>query len=87
MLSDQVMEQQLKVTEEELKTLQSIREANDTAVIELGRIYYQKTILESQEKVVKEDVILLQKKEEQFSNELVSKYGDIKVDLETGTIS
>jgi hypothetical protein len=87
MLSDQVMEQQLKVTEEELKTLQSIREANDTAVIELGRIYYQKTILESQEQVVKEDVILLQKKEEQFSNELVSKYGDIKVDLETGTIS
>lgn len=78
---------QQKVTQEELDHLRKIQEENDRAVIELGRIAYQKTILENQEQSIKQNIISLQQREADFSGKLVEKYGDIKVDLETGTIS
>lgn len=78
---------QTKVTQEELDHLRKIQEENDRAVIELGRISYQRAILDNQEQVIKQNIISLQQRESEFSNKLVEKYGDIKVDLETGTIS
>lgn len=78
---------QQKVTQEELDHLRKIQEENDRAVIELGRIAYQKAILENQEQSIKQNIISLQQREADFSGKLVEKYGDIKVDLETGTIS
>ncbi len=78
---------QQKVTQEELDHLKKIQEENDRAVIELGRIAYQKAILENQEQSIKQSIISLQQREADFSSKLVEKYGDIKVDLETGTIS
>lgn len=76
-----------KVTQEELDHLKKIQEENDRAVIELGRISYQKAILDNQEQAIKQNIISLQQRESEFSNKLVEKYGDIKVDLESGTIS
>ena len=78
---------QQKVTQEELDHLRKIQEENDRAVIELGRIAYQRAILENQEQSIKQSIISLQQREVDFSSKLVEKYGDIKVDLETGTIS
>lgn len=78
---------QQKVTQEELDHLRKIQEENDRAVIDLGRISYQRTILDNQEQTIKQNIISLQQRESEFSNKLVEKYGDIKVDLETGTIS
>lgn len=76
-----------KVTQEELDHLRKIQEENDRAVIELGRISYQKAILDNQEQAIKQNILSLQQRESEFSNKLVEKYGDIKVDLESGTIS
>jgi hypothetical protein len=76
-----------KVTQEELDHLRKIQEENDRAVIDLGRISYQRAILDNQEQTIKQNIISLQQRESEFSNKLVEKYGDIKVDLETGTIS
>jgi hypothetical protein len=76
-----------KVTEEELIALKAIRDRNDIYVIELGRIEYQKTILEQEANNVKNDIIKIIDEEKRFSDQLVAKYGDIKVDLETGIIS
>lgn len=76
-----------KVTQEELDHLRKIQEENDRAVIELGRISYQKAILDNQEQSIKQNILALQQRESEFSNKLVEKYGDIKVDLESGTIS
>ena len=76
-----------KVTQEELDHLRKIQEENDRAVIELGRISYQKAILDNQEQAIKKNILDLQQRESEFSNKLVEKYGDIKVDLESGTIS
>jgi hypothetical protein len=78
---------QQKVTQEELDHLRKIQEENDRAVIDLGRISYQRTILDNQEQTIKQNIMSLQQRESEFSNKLVEKYGDIKVDLETGTIS
>jgi hypothetical protein len=78
---------QQKVTQEELDHLRKIQEENDRAVIDLGRISYQRAILDNQEQTIKQNIISLQQRESEFSNKLVEKYGDIKVDLETGTIS
>ena len=76
-----------KVTQEELEHLRKIQEENDRAVIELGRISYQKAIIDNQEQAIKKNILDLQQRESEFSNKLVEKYGDIKVDLESGTIS
>jgi hypothetical protein len=76
-----------QVTKEELEQLKVVRDENDKFVIELGRIGYQKAILEAQEESIKKDIIALQQRELVFSDELVKKYGNINVDLETGTIS
>lgn len=79
--------EQKKVTEEELSILKSISDRNDRFVIELGRIEYQKAVLESESSKIKNDIIQILDEEKRFSDQLVAKYGDIKVDLETGIIS
>jgi hypothetical protein len=80
------MSEENKVTQEELDALQAMRDESDKYVIELGRLSYQKTIIESQEQNIKQNIVILQQKELEFSNKLVEKYGNIKVDLETGSI-
>lgn len=76
-----------KVTQEELIALKAISDRNDRCVVELGRIEYQKTILEQEAGIIKNDIIKLIDEEKRFSDQLVAKYGDIKVDLETGIMS
>ena len=76
-----------QVTKEELEKLKEIQNESDTAVIELGRIGYQMAILKEQKRQLETKILNLQVKESDFSKILVEKYGDIKVDLETGTIS
>jgi hypothetical protein len=75
------------VTSEELDALKAISDKNDRCVVELGRIEYQKTILEQESHQIKQTIIELIASEKQFSDQLIAKYGDIKVDLETGIIS
>jgi hypothetical protein len=76
-----------KVTAEELVVLKAISDRNDRCVVELGRIEYQKTLLDQESSKIKNDIIRLIDEEKHFSDQLVTKYGDIKVDLETGIIS
>ena len=75
------------VTAEELAALKAISDRNDRCVVQLGRIEYQKTILEQEADQIKQTIIELIASEKQFSDQLIAKYGDIKVDLETGIIS
>ena len=75
------------VTPEELAALKAISDKNDRCVVELGRIEYQKTILDHEAHQIKQSILELVTSEKQFSDQLIAKYGDIKVDLETGIIS
>ena len=50
---------QQKVTQEELDHLRKIQEENDRAVIDLGRISYQRAILDNQEQTIKQKNYIL----------------------------
>ena len=75
------------VTPEELEKLKGIRNETDTFIIALGQIEYQKTLLELQREQVKKQVLESKEKEKLVYDELVTKYGNVSVDIESGTIS
>ena len=81
------MEEVKTVTAEELEKLKSFRNETDTFIIALGQIQYQKTLLELQEEQVKKQVFESKQKEKVIYDDLVAKYGNVSVDIETGTIS
>jgi len=75
------------VTPEELEKLKSIRNETDTFIIALGQIQYQKTLLDLQQDQIKRQVLESKEKEKSVYDELVVKYGNVSVDIESGTIS
>jgi hypothetical protein len=75
------------VTPEELEKLKSIRNETDTFIIALGQIQYQKTLLDLQQDQIKRQVLESKEKEKTVYDELVVKYGNVSVDIESGTIS
>ena len=75
------------VTPEELQELKSLRDESDRFIINLGQIQYQKTLLEAQENQLKDGLLKLKGAEKQVTDKLMEKYGNVMVDIETGTIS
>ncbi len=75
------------VTPEELEKLKGIRNETDTFIIALGQIEYQKTLLELQHEQLKRQVLESKEREKFIYDELVTKYGNVSVDIESGTIS
>lgn len=76
-----------KITPEELQELKKLRDQSDRLVINLGQIQYQRILLDAQEKQLSEDILALRAVEKQLTDRLVEKYGNVSVDIETGTIS
>jgi len=75
------------VTPEELSELQNLRDSSDRLVINLGQIQYQRILLDTQEKQLSEALLSLKEIEKQLTDKLIEKYGNVTVDIETGTIS
>jgi hypothetical protein len=75
------------VTTEELEELKALRDESDRFVINLGQIQYQRVLLDAQEGQLKEALLKLKGAEKQVTDKLIDKYGNITVDIETGTIS
>jgi hypothetical protein len=75
------------VTQEELQELKGLRNKSDEFIIHLGEIHYQKTILDAQENQLKEGIIALKLEEKSVTDKLVAKYGNVSIDIETGTIN
>jgi hypothetical protein len=76
-----------KVTAEELEELKALRDESDRFVINLGQIQYQRLLLDAQEGQLKEALLKLKGAEKQVTDKLIDKYGNVTVDIETGTIS
>lgn len=76
-----------KITPEELQELKKLRDQSDRLVIALGQVQYQRILLDAQEKQLSEDILALRAVEKQLTDRLVEKYGNVSVDIETGTIS
>ena len=75
------------VTTEELQELKNLRDESDRFVINLGQIQYQRILLDAQEKQLSKALLSLKEVEKQVTDRLVEKYGNVAVDIETGTIS
>ena len=75
------------VTPEELQELKNLRDESDRFVINLGQIQYQRILLDAQEKQFSEALLSLKGVEKQLTDKLIEKYGNVTVDIETGTIS
>jgi hypothetical protein len=81
------MEEVKTVSTEELAVLKALRDDSDRIVINLGQVQFQKLLLESQEEQLKDVLIKHKLKEKEVTDSLVEKYGNVSVDIETGTIS
>ena len=75
------------VTPEELQELKVVRDEIDSQVITLGQIQYQRTLLNFQEERLKLNLLETKEKEKDVTDKLLKKYGNVIVDIETGTIS
>ena len=75
------------VAPEELQELKAVRDEIDSQVITLGQIQYQRTLLNFQEERLKLNLLETKEKEKDVTDKLLKKYGNVIVDIETGTIS
>jgi hypothetical protein len=75
------------VTPEELQELKKVRDEIDSHVITLGQIQYQRILLDFQEERLKLYLLESKEKERDVTDKLLQKYGNVTVDIETGTIS
>lgn len=75
------------ISPEELQELKSIRDQIDNHVITLGQIQYQRILLDFQEERLKLFLLETKEKEKDVTDKLLQKYGNVTVDIETGTIS
>lgn len=73
-----------KLSQEELDTLQELQEKNRAVVFELGDIQVIRHNLQAREEAAKDFLADLKKREDEFSQTLINKYGDGTIDLKSG---
>jgi len=77
-------EKNLTLTDEENNILKELKQNFQLVQFELGEIEITKIQLEKHSQILKDKVIDLQQKEEEFRKSLLDKYGDISLNVETG---
>ena len=85
------MSKEIKFTEEEISEINSLRENNQTKILEFGQIRMETLMtrkrlaqLDELESQLEDDVNTLQKKEVDLVDSLTKKYGIGSLDLESG---
>lgn len=76
-----------KVTDEELKKLEDVKNRVLEVASILGELNYQKIIIDDQIDQQKEVIRSLKKEENSLFEELRSKYGNISINIQTGEFS
>lgn len=74
----------IDLLQEELTELKELKEQNDLLILSLGEIMLQKIKLDQTEQALKNEVNILAKREQEISEKLIAKYGNISVDVENG---
>lgn len=75
------------LTQEELSQLKSLREQQNTLLMNLGSIEYRMSLLEQNKNELKNQVIELEKMNNELGAQLTEKYGNGTLNLETGEIT
>jgi hypothetical protein len=75
------------LTQEELTQLKSLREQQNTLLMNLGLIEYRMSLLEQNKNELKNQVLELEKMNNELGAQLTEKYGSGNLNLETGEIT
>jgi hypothetical protein len=81
------MEEQEKITQEELSRVHSIRQDALEIASKLGELEFQKISIQILIDEQKKEIIALKAKEEEVFEDIKSKYGNVTINIETGEIS
>tara|TARA_A100001201_G_scaffold138218_1_gene128899 strand:- start:2659 stop:3009 length:351 start_codon:yes stop_codon:yes gene_type:complete len=74
-------------SQEEIKTLRSLKNDITQLSIEFGTLTISKIKLEEQEKMLKKKLTSLEEKEKTLADTLTKKYGKGSIDLDSGTFT
>ena len=72
------------LSKEEIGNLSSLQQQQDTLIIQLGQIEYQKNLLDKQQHITKQQIESFEKEQIQLAKQLEEKYGKGTVNLESG---
>ena len=88
------MKQSIKLEDSELKKLNDIQSRYQEKVIQFGQFYLERLALDEKiknladaENKTKEEFVAIQQDEQQWMNEIASKYGDGNLSLKDGTFT
>jgi hypothetical protein len=72
------------LSKEEINNLSSLQQQQDTFIIQLGQIEYQKNMLDQQKQKVNQQIESFEQSQIKLAKELEEKYGKGTVNLESG---
>jgi len=78
------MNNQIKLSQEELQSLKSLQEKQNQLVVKFGQLEYEIQSLELQKETTIDQLNKLKKEEELIGNQLTQKYGNGSIDVESG---
>jgi|TARA_R100001510_G_C7623610_1_gene183919 hypothetical protein len=78
------MIKQKKVTKQELESINTIKEQQNTLINNLGLAEYQLKFLEQQKNDLMVELSKTEIELDKLSNNLKEKYGDVSINMETG---
>jgi hypothetical protein len=76
-----------KITDEELKRLETVKNKVLEVASILGELNYQKIVIDDQIDQQKDSIRRIKKEESDLFEELKSKYGNISINIQTGEFS
>jgi hypothetical protein len=78
------MNNQIKLSQEELQSLKLLQEKQNQLVVKFGQLEYEIQNLELQKETAIDQLSKLKEKEELIGNQLTQKYGNGSIDIESG---
>ena len=72
------------LSKEEIDNLSSLQQQQDTFIIQLGQIEYQKNMLDQQKQKINQQIESFEQSQIKLAKELEEKYGKGTVNLESG---
>ena len=78
------MNNQIKLSQEELQSLKLLQEKQNQLVVKFGQLEYEIQNLELQKESTIDQLSELKKEEKLIGNQLTEKYGNGSIDIESG---
>jgi hypothetical protein len=78
------MNNQIKLSQEELQLLKLLQEKQNQLVVKFGQLEYEIQNLELQKETAIDQLSKLKEEEELIGNQLTQKYGNGSIDIESG---